>query len=58
MDQHHSANFINEFFTNIGKNLASKIKNEDWQYLDMQSENEINVLQTDFEEVLDICVKK
>ena len=50
-----TANYTNEFFTNIGKNLAEKIDDTYWNYLEKKVENEIDPIQTDFEEVLQIC---
>ena len=55
MEGKDTADYINEFFTNIGKNLASKIKDEEWRFLENESQNSINTLYTDFEEVLDLC---
>ena len=50
-----TANYINDFFTNIGKDLASKIDDIDWNYLENRIESVIEPILTDYEEVLQIC---
>ena len=55
IDNSETPNYTNTFFTNIGKNLASKIDKIDWNYLENRNEVTINPIKTDFEEVLQIC---
>ena len=43
------------FFTNIGKKLANKIEDKNWNFLEKNIESTIGTIKTDFEEVLQIC---
>ena len=51
----NAANYINKFFTNIGKNLANKIEYSEWKYMEEKTNINIEPIRTDFEEILGIC---
>ena len=55
IESFNTANYINEFFTNIGINLANKIEPTIWNYLERNVETIIDPINTEFEEVLQIC---
>ena len=48
------ADYINNFFSNIGPDLASKLT-EPWSFQGTPSEEECQELSTDYEEVLKLC---
>ena len=54
IDQNNTANFINTFFTNIGKDLASQY-NEEWRYFGDVCQNSLENFGTFAEEVLSLC---
>ena len=55
IENDETANYVNAFFTNIGKNLAKKIEKTEWNYLEKRNDIVIEPIDTDFEEVLQIC---
>ena len=55
INNQETANHINNFFTKIGMNLANKIENTQWKYLENSVDSEIEAIKTDFEEVLHLC---
>ena len=52
--QEDTANFINTFFTNIGKDLASQY-NVNWMYFGETCQNSIDDFLTDADEVSALC---
>ena len=52
----NTANYINQFFTNIGPELA-KQHNKGWEYYGETVQESIETFNTDFEEVLALCKK-
>ena len=55
IENNETANYVNKFFTNIGKNLANKIDKTAWNYLEKINDTSIESIKTDFEEILQIC---
>ena len=54
IDQADTANFINSFFTNIGKDLAKQY-NTEWKYFGEVCQNSLEDLVTDADEVKSLC---
>ena len=55
IDNNETANYINNFFTNIGVNLANKMDKTDWNYLEKKNDTNMEPIKTDYEEVLQLC---
>ena len=54
IEEKDTSKFINDFFVNIGPNLA-KHCNEPWSYEGTQSQNEVSEIETNFEEITKLC---
>ena len=49
-----TASYINDFFVNIGPNLAKKC-NTEWNFRGKNCENSINDIETDIDEIVKLC---
>ena len=56
IDSDKVADYINDFFTNIGPNLALNC-NRPWAFYGIESNNNIDNIETSPEEVLEVCKK-
>ena len=54
VDTKEVSNYINQFFTNVGPNLA-KAHRDEWAYHGLECQQEIEGFETDREEVLKLC---
>ena len=54
IEEKDTARFINDFFVNIGPNLA-KHCNEPWSYKGTHSQSEVSEIETNTEEIIKLC---